>query len=214
MPEKLSPVVAFAGQRYPWVANERRCDRVRVTVPPVDPRGVLSTSGDHRRCFRLRCRVRIVKRLPPTAALLIVLVVSASCATGASSQVGETYFELAKEESQTTQTAYPDPYGSVSVHREIGLSHLVVDPTVDPYRPQLPLALSRVGVAAPYLVRLCVSESGAVSDVRVQKGERLANGQVAAKIKTWRFEGHQLDGKAVPFCFNLNFDLVVRASRT
>ena len=87
---------------------------------------------------------------------------------------------------------------------------LAIDPKVEPYRPTLPPVLSRVRMKIPFLVRVCVSESGTVQDVFVQKGEMLVNHDVVNKLKTWRFKPREVDGKRVAFRFPLTFYLLVR----
>jgi hypothetical protein len=98
----------------------------------------------------------------------------------------------------------PDPPGSVRVSRDVGLSHLAIDPRFAPHRPRLPPVLSRKGNVISTLTKICVTDTGKVREVLiVEGGDILLDADLRTTVATWHFNQHVVDGKVVPFCFPL-----------
>jgi protein TonB len=87
---------------------------------------------------------------------------------------------------------------------------LLTDPRKDPqYRVALPPALGSAGMRLWAMLKVCVSEEGNVSDVKVIKSmDATADPLLQAKIKTWRYKPVSIDGHAVRFCYNFRYEHV------
>ncbi|HMI87752.1 MAG TPA: hypothetical protein VK550_26880 [Polyangiaceae bacterium] len=85
---------------------------------------------------------------------------------------------------------------------------LLTDPRKDPqYRVALPPALGSAGMRLWAMLKVCVSEQGDVSDVKVIKSmDVTADSLLQAKIKTWKYKPINIDGHAVRFCYNFRYE--------
>jgi protein TonB len=85
---------------------------------------------------------------------------------------------------------------------------LLTDPRTDPrYRVALPPALGNAGMRLWAMLKVCVSEEGDVSDVKIIKSmDATADSLLQAKIKTWRYKPINIDGHAVRFCYNFRYE--------
>jgi protein TonB len=85
---------------------------------------------------------------------------------------------------------------------------LLTDPRKDPrYRVALPPALGSAGMRLWAMLKVCVSEEGDVSDVKIIKSmDATADSLLQAKIKTWRYKPINIDGHAVRFCYNFRYE--------
>jgi protein TonB len=92
----------------------------------------------------------------------------------------------------------------------IASQQLLTDPRTDPrYRVALPPALGSAGMRLWAMLKVCVSEVGDVSDVKIIKSmDATADSLLQAKIKTWRYKPVSIDGHAVRFCYNFRYEHV------
>jgi hypothetical protein len=108
------------------------------------------------------------------------VVLAAACATGSPSSPGPDIFA----DAEAAAGAAMDPPGAVALSPKAARARLAIDPMVDPYRPRLPPALSRGWVVVRLVMRVCVSESGQVSDVVVLHGDPLVKDHAARKVRS------------------------------
>jgi periplasmic protein TonB len=92
----------------------------------------------------------------------------------------------------------------------IASQQLLTDPRKDPrYRVALPPALATAGMRLWAMLKVCVSEEGNVSDVKIVKSmDATADSLLQAKIMTWRYKPVSIDGHAVRFCYNFRYEHV------
>ena len=90
----------------------------------------------------------------------------------------------------------------------IASQQLLTDPRTDPrYRVALPPSLGSAGMRLWAMLKVCVSEAGDVSDVKIIKSmDAAADSLLQAKIKTWRYKPINIDGHAVRFCYNFRYE--------
>jgi periplasmic protein TonB len=89
---------------------------------------------------------------------------------------------------------------------------LLTDPRKDPqYRVVLPPALGTAGMRLWAMLKVCVSEQGDVSDVKIIKSmDVAADSLLQAKVKTWKYKPVNVDGHAVRFCYNFRYEHVAQ----
>jgi periplasmic protein TonB len=89
----------------------------------------------------------------------------------------------------------------VMVAPNVGTGMRISDLGDPRYKPSLPPQLNRAGMMFWGLFKICVSASGAVTDVKVVKGaDPLIDPEWVAKIKLWQYRPYTLNGRPVPFC--------------
>ncbi|HEY8946721.1 MAG TPA: protein kinase [Polyangiaceae bacterium] len=106
----------------------------------------------------------------------------------------------------TARPLTPRALTSREAHRR-----LTIDPRAESYRVELPpaLAQSRRNFAAT--VRICVSSEGKVSSVNVTRPAGPAiDAQLPEVLGRWRYAPLVEDGRSVPFCYSLRYELVGR----
>jgi outer membrane biosynthesis protein TonB len=70
-----------------------------------------------------------------------------------------------------------------------------------------PAELNRAGNRLWGMLAICADESGAVTSVKTIKSAHPDfDPEIVAKIKTWRYHPYVVNGKPVPFCYNLRFN--------
>jgi protein TonB len=88
---------------------------------------------------------------------------------------------------------------------------LLIDPNDDEYRVKLPRGLDRSGMKFTARLRICVSAQGAVTEVRVLKGADPAiDPQFPSVLGRWRYRPFTVDGRAVPFCYPIQYEVSAR----
>jgi len=105
----------------------------------------------------------------------------------------------------------PQNNGPKMVNALIARQQLAIDPNADPYKVTLPPPLARTGMKFSAVVRICVSAQGAVSEVKLLRGADPAiDSQIPTVLGRWRYRPYMIDGKPVPFCFPLRYDVSAR----
>lgn len=93
----------------------------------------------------------------------------------------------------------------------VATGQLAIDPQADAYRVKLPPALARAGVRLWALVRLCARPDGRVHDVKILKGADAAlDPLIVATLGTWRYRPYAVNGRPVPFCTNVRYEIAAQ----
>lgn len=88
---------------------------------------------------------------------------------------------------------------------------LVTNPRAEAYRVKLPPALASLGKPFTAKVRICVSERGAVTGVKIlQSAGAAIDAQIPSTLGRWRYRPLVENGAAVPFCYLLNYEIAAR----
>jgi hypothetical protein len=88
---------------------------------------------------------------------------------------------------------------------------LLINPNVDPYVVRLPAALRRGDATFTADCYICVSAEGKVTSVRVVRGADPAiDAQIPTVLGRWRYRPYILNGKPVPFCWPLRYQIATR----
>lgn len=90
---------------------------------------------------------------------------------------------------------------------QIARKQLLINPDVDPYKVRPPPALERQKFSAGLVV--CVSAQGNVTGVRIMKpaGPAPIDAQIPVVVRRWRYRPYLVDGRAVPFCYQVRMDI-------
>lgn len=105
----------------------------------------------------------------------------------------------------------PQNNGPRMVNAQIARQQLAIDPNADFYKVSLPPPLARTGMKFSAVVRICVSAQGTVSEVKLLRGADPAiDSQIPTVLGRWRYRPYMIDGKPVPFCFPLRYDVSAR----
>lgn len=103
------------------------------------------------------------------------------------------------------------PLSPATLNANIARAQLLIDPNTEPYKVRLPPALARGADAFSAIVRVCVSDQGAVTDVRVLRGADPAiDPQIPTVLRRWRYRPYQENGRARPFCYLLRYEITAR----
>jgi protein TonB len=105
----------------------------------------------------------------------------------------------------------PKQSGPKAVSAGIGTRQLLVNPAVAPYCcPKIPRALERTSSFTSHL-RVCVTASGQVYDVKILKGAGPAiDSQIPAFVRRWRYRPMVVDGEARAFCYPVTYQISQR----
>jgi protein TonB len=107
----------------------------------------------------------------------------------------------------TTPGPGPTKYISPTVAR----GQLAIDPQSDPYRVKLPPALASAGMVLWALLKICVKPDGQVQEVAILRGADPAlDPLIVAAVRTWRYRPYTVDGRPVPFCTNVRYEITTR----
>jgi len=103
------------------------------------------------------------------------------------------------------------PAGPATLAANIARLQLLIDPNAEQYKVRLPPALARGGGAFAAVVRVCVSEQGSVSDVKVLRGADPAiDPQIPVVLGRWKYRPYQENGRPRPFCYLLRYEVTAR----
>lgn len=93
----------------------------------------------------------------------------------------------------------------------IAKAQLLIDPQDPQYKVALPPAMKSAGLSFWAMIKVCVSKDGAVTDAKIIRGaDPTLDPQIIAKVKIWKYKPYQIDGRPVPFCFMLRYDISVQ----
>jgi periplasmic protein TonB len=93
----------------------------------------------------------------------------------------------------------------------VASGRLAIDPQAEPYRVKLPPALSRAGMRLWVLARLCVRTDGQVERVSLLRGaDPTLDPLVIATLQTWRYRPYSVNGRPVPFCTNVRYEIATQ----
>jgi eukaryotic-like serine/threonine-protein kinase len=102
----------------------------------------------------------------------------------------------------------PEPAAPRTVPSKIGHGLLRINPNADPYRVRPPGALDRSGQAFQATVKVCVAESGNVSNVTVLRSAGPAiDAQLREVLSRWRYRPWVQAGENTPFCYTLAYQI-------
>jgi hypothetical protein len=83
---------------------------------------------------------------------------------------------------------------------------LAIDPQATQYRPRMPPGYRGVSVWA--LMRVCTDRDGNVVEVKVLKGfDPAVDAAFVSALRTWRYTPFKVDGRPVPFCTNVRYEV-------
>ena len=78
----------------------------------------------------------------------------------------------------------------------------------DEYRVKAPPSLARAEMKLSAVVKMCVGADGRVADVKLLKSADPAiDAQIPAVLGKWRYRPLVTDGRAVPFCYVLQYEI-------
>jgi hypothetical protein len=93
----------------------------------------------------------------------------------------------------------------------VASGRLAIDPQAERYRVKLPPALSRAGMRLWVLARLCVRTDGQVERVSLLRGaDPTLDPLVIATLQTWRYQPYSVNGRPVPFCTNVRYEIATQ----
>ncbi len=76
--------------------------------------------------------------------------------------------------------------------------------------PEVPAVLAKAGMNIFNLVRICVTVTGEIADVKLIKpSDPLWDKSVMDTARGWKFRPAMIEGRAVPFCSNFRFNMKV-----
>jgi len=88
---------------------------------------------------------------------------------------------------------------------------LAIDPQARPYRIDVPA--SRFACASEYVsqLRICVTETGSVANVRILKASIPEIDQtLPMAVSLWRYHPLLVEGRPTPFCYPMNYRVTAR----
>ena len=90
----------------------------------------------------------------------------------------------------------------------VAKGQLAIDPQASEHRPRLPPAMMRAGVALWALLKVCIDRDGTVQDVKVMRSnDASVEASFIAAIRTWRYTPYRVNGRPVPFCTSVRYEL-------
>jgi outer membrane biosynthesis protein TonB len=107
--------------------------------------------------------------------------------------------------------ADPPPPPEVFIPPKVATGRLAIDPNDDRYAARLPAAMARVGASLWALVKICVHPDGMVNEVKIIRGaDPTVDPLIVAAIQRWRYHPYTVDGRPVPFCTNVRYEISTR----
>lgn len=111
--------------------------------------------------------------------------------------------------SAMAMTAVPDvipALPTVLLTTPAGHQRLTINPQVQPYKVNIPSQYVACGDEYVSQIRICVSEAGIVSSVKILKPSiPVIDLQLPVVIHRWRYHPYQVDGRATAFCYPMNY---------
>ena len=112
-------------------------------------------------------------------------------------------------EGASCDGAPPPP--TTFVAPNVASGQLAIDPHAEPYRVKLPPALNRAGMRLWLLAKICVRSDGQVERVSLIRGaDGTLDPLVLAMLKTWRYRPYSVNGRPVPFCTNVRYEIATQ----
>jgi hypothetical protein len=104
-----------------------------------------------------------------------------------------------------------DPPPTTFVAPNVASGQLAIDPHAEPYRVKLPPALNRAGMRLWLLAKICVRSDGQVERVSLIRGaDSTLDPLVLATLNTWRYRPYSVNGRPVPFCTNVRYEIATQ----
>jgi TonB family protein len=170
--------------------------------PPPAPRA----AGSRRNTPRPRPRAALTQPTPAT-------VPAPTEATTDSEREGPAGNEIGSETS-TCQGPHCIGIGDAPARflpPTVARGQLAIDPQDERYRVHLPTAMATAGMSVWALVKICVGVDGNVSQVKILKSADPAlDPTIVAVLRTWRYQPYTLDGRPVPFCTTVRYEISTR----
>jgi hypothetical protein len=95
-----------------------------------------------------------------------------------------------------------------TISGRLAKAQLVIDANADEYRVKLPPSLARAEMKLSAVVKMCVAADGRVADVKLlRSADPAVDAQIPAVLGKWRYRPLMLDGRAVPFCYVLQYEI-------
>jgi outer membrane biosynthesis protein TonB len=93
----------------------------------------------------------------------------------------------------------------------VAKGQLAIDPQAEQHRARLPPALMHAGMSVWALMRVCVDRDGNVVEVKIIKGvDATVDASFVSAVRTWRYTPFRVDGRPVPFCTNVRYEMAAR----
>jgi outer membrane biosynthesis protein TonB len=87
----------------------------------------------------------------------------------------------------------------------VAKGNLAIDPQATQHRAKLP---GYVHGSVWALMKVCVDRNGDVIDVKILKGvDGNVDASFVSAIRTWRYTPYKVDGRPVPFCTNVRYEV-------
>lgn len=98
--------------------------------------------------------------------------------------------------------------GARTISGRLAKALLAIDSNADEYRVKAPPSLARAEMKLSAVVKMCVSAEGRVADVKLLKSADPAiDAQIPAVLGKWRYKPLVTDGRPVPFCYVLQYEI-------
>jgi hypothetical protein len=98
--------------------------------------------------------------------------------------------------------------GARTISGRLAKALLAIDSNADEYRVKLPPSLARADMKLSAVVKMCVSAEGKVADLKLLKpADPAIDPQIPAVLGKWRYKPLVVDGRAVPFCYVLQYEI-------
>lgn len=111
--------------------------------------------------------------------------------------------------SAVAMTAIPDVIPALPtalVTTRTGHQLLAINPQAQPYKVNIPRQYVACGDEYVSQIRICVSEVGIVSSVKILRPSiPVIDLQLPVVIHRWRYHPYQVDGRATAFCYPMNY---------
>jgi hypothetical protein len=135
---------------------------------------------------------------------------SESSATSAAVPAGATATAPAAKVAPFEKSGPPpaEVAGARTISGRLAKALLAIDSNADEYRVKLPPSLARAEMKLSAVVKMCVSAEGKVADLKLLKSADPAiDPQIPAVLGKWRYKPLVVDGRAVPFCYVLQYEI-------
>ncbi len=172
-------------------------------VPPPPPAQAAKTAGHPRTHSRTRPTTPTIVQPTPTP-------VATRAQPGEQGDPGEQVGHGGGTEGGIEGAEGTQPAATFLPPR-VATGRLAVDPLAEAHRPHLPAALAHSGMSLWAMLKVCVRPDGQVDDVKVLRGaDPSADPTIVAAIRTWRYHPFTVDGRPVPFCTNVRYEISTR----